>query len=143
VLSYIHLTCCLFSKSKYAGRHFASSSGESLQHSTNNTTPAVKTSEELVRSQVLLGGSIGLDSVPLAVSNTLENAIGLLQNISLKPKGIDRILHFKPAHDEHADDLRSDAQTFASSDQAASDERGAPLNAVQIMQTLLDTACFL
>ena len=44
----------------------------------------------------LPGGVLSLDAVPLAVSHTLENAFGLLQNISLKPQGIDRILHFKP-----------------------------------------------
>ena len=43
---------------------------------------------------------MSLDAVPLAVSHTLENAIGLLQNISLKPAGIDKILHFKPAQDQ-------------------------------------------
>ena len=47
----------------------------------------------------LPGGKMSLDTVTLAVSYTLENAVGLLQNISLKPKGIDRILHFKPQQD--------------------------------------------
>lgn len=45
----------------------------------------------------LPGGVLSLDTVPIAVSHTLENTLGLLQNISLKPMGIDRILHFKPS----------------------------------------------
>ena len=66
VLMYLHLVCGLFSKG------------------TKNA------------NKKLSPGQMSLDSVPLAVSHTLENAIGLLQNISLKPNGIDRILHFKP-----------------------------------------------
>ena len=68
VLTYLHLVGGLFSKSKHP----------------------------LNPSRSLPGGNMSLDCVPLAVSHTLENAIGLLQNISLKPMGIDRILHFKP-----------------------------------------------
>ena len=68
VLTYLHMVCGLFTGHKHA----------------------------LNPARHLPGGQMSLDTVPLAVSFTLENAIGLLQNISLKPQGIDRILHFKP-----------------------------------------------
>ena len=72
ILTYLHLVCCLFKRNK---------------HPMNP-------------SKNLPDGSLSLDAVPLAVSHTLENALGLLQNISLKPQGIDRILHFKPPQSE-------------------------------------------
>ena len=68
ILTYLHLVCGLFTKQKHP----------------------------LNPARNLPGGKLSLDTVTLAVSHTLENAIGLLQNISLKPQGIDRILHFKP-----------------------------------------------
>ena len=67
VLNYLHLLSGLFTKQKH------------MMNPARN----------------LPAGSMSLDSVPLAVSHTLENALGLLQNVSLKPIGIDRILHFK------------------------------------------------
>ena len=72
VLTYLHLVCGLFSSQKHA----------------------------LNPARNLPGGNMSMEDVPLAVSHTLENAIGLLQNISLKPQGIDRILHCKPQQEE-------------------------------------------
>ena len=107
VLTYLHMVCGLFTGHKHA----------------------------LNPARNLPGGQMNLDTVPLAVSFTLENAIGLLQNISLKPQGIDRILHFKPRQEEQ----KYDASGAAQQQTQAAMNRG-PLNAVQIMQGLIDTA---
>ena len=37
-----------------------------------------------------------IERTPLSVTNVLENSLGLLQNISLKREGLEKILHFKP-----------------------------------------------
>ena len=37
---------------------------------------------------------VNLDVTPISIVHVLENSLGLLQNISLKRDGLDKILHF-------------------------------------------------
>ena len=37
---------------------------------------------------------INVESTPISVVHVLENSLGLLQNVSLKRDGLDKILHF-------------------------------------------------